>query len=153
MNPSLAGPLDSVFPYVEASETPAFDMKSVQRMYIEAEMIIDGTVPLYWWNSSINNGDGTFGSWSTLFHEQALNNAGITFNEARAYKPYPLLWDGNLESLNNSNTKALMPFIRANSTDWYVKMSNGAFQLNTWIPDPEPVRNKSHEKIVREFLS
>ena len=33
------------------------------------------------------------------------------------------------------------------------KMSNGAFQLNTWIPDPEPVRDKSHEKIVREFLS
>ncbi|MBJ24430.1 MAG: hypothetical protein CMB64_07160 [Euryarchaeota archaeon] len=155
MNPSLAGPLDSVFPYVEASETPAFDMKSVQRMYIEAEMIIDGTVPLYWWNSSINNGDGTFGSWSTLFHEQALNNAGITFNEARAYKPYPLLWDGNLESLNNSNTKALMPFIRANSTDWYVKMSNGAFNE---LPPCGPIEKSNPDteyrcEIIPEVLT
>ena len=34
--------------------------------------------------------------------------------------------------------------------DWVKEMrkiSNGAFQLNTWIPDPEPIRNKSHEKI------
>ncbi len=30
--------------------------------------------------------------------------------------------------------------------------TNGAFQLNTWIPDPEPVRNPEHEKAVREFL-
>ena len=61
MDPSLAGPTDPVFPYVEASETPAFDMKSVQRMFIDAHMIVDGTAPLYWWNSSISNGDGTFG--------------------------------------------------------------------------------------------
>ena len=32
------------------------------------------------------------------------------------------------------------------------KMSNGAFQLNTWIPDPEPVRNKSHEKTLSPFV-
>lgn len=31
--------------------------------------------------------------------------------------------------------------------------TNGAFQLNTWIPDPEPVRNAEHETSVREFLS
>jgi nitronate monooxygenase len=31
--------------------------------------------------------------------------------------------------------------------------TNGAFQLNTWIPDPEPTRNPEHEKAVREFLS
>ncbi len=30
--------------------------------------------------------------------------------------------------------------------------SNGAFQLNTWIPDPEPVRNIEHEAAVRSFL-
>jgi len=30
--------------------------------------------------------------------------------------------------------------------------TNGAFQLNTWIPDPEPVRDLAHEKAVREFL-
>ena len=30
--------------------------------------------------------------------------------------------------------------------------TNGAFQLNTWIPDPEPVRDAAHETAVREFL-
>ena len=30
--------------------------------------------------------------------------------------------------------------------------SNGAFQLNTWIPDPPPVRDREHEAHVREFL-
>jgi nitronate monooxygenase len=31
--------------------------------------------------------------------------------------------------------------------------SNGAFQLNTWIPDPAPVRDPSHEARLREFLT
>ena len=30
--------------------------------------------------------------------------------------------------------------------------SNGGFQLNTWIPDPPPVRDFGHEAHVREFL-
>ena len=40
--------------------------------------------------------------------------------------------------------------------DWVTEVrgsTNGAFQLNTWIPDPEPVRDPAHEKRVREFLS
>jgi len=31
--------------------------------------------------------------------------------------------------------------------------TNGSFQLNTWIPDPEPERNVIHESAVRSFLS
>jgi len=31
--------------------------------------------------------------------------------------------------------------------------SNGAFQLNLWIPDPEPVRVPAHEARVRDFLA
>ena len=31
--------------------------------------------------------------------------------------------------------------------------SNGAFQLNLWIPDPPPIRNPEHEARVREFLA
>ena len=31
--------------------------------------------------------------------------------------------------------------------------TNGAFQLNTWIPDPEPVRDEVREAAVRHFLS
>ncbi len=41
-------------------------------------------------------------------------------------------------------------------SSWVEEMragSNGAFQLNTWIPDPEPVRNLEHETAVRAFLS
>ena len=30
--------------------------------------------------------------------------------------------------------------------------TNGAFQLNTWIPDPEPERDAQHEQAVRDFL-
>jgi nitronate monooxygenase len=31
--------------------------------------------------------------------------------------------------------------------------SNGAFQLNLWIPDPEPHRDLAHEARLREFLA
>ena len=30
--------------------------------------------------------------------------------------------------------------------------SNGAFQINTWIPDPAPARDPAHEAQVRDFL-
>jgi nitronate monooxygenase len=39
--------------------------------------------------------------------------------------------------------------------DWVRNMragSNGTFQLNTWIPDQDPIRNKQHESEVRDFL-
>ena len=39
--------------------------------------------------------------------------------------------------------------------DWANQMrraSNGAFMLNTWVPDPEPVRDETHEDRLREWL-
>jgi nitronate monooxygenase len=33
------------------------------------------------------------------------------------------------------------------------KQSNGSFQLNVWIPDPEPQRDERQESKVREFLA
>src|SRR5712675_759177 len=30
--------------------------------------------------------------------------------------------------------------------------SNGSFQINLWVPDPEPVRDTGHEMRVRDFL-
>lgn len=41
-------------------------------------------------------------------------------------------------------------------TNWAQQMrsgSNGAFQLNVWIPDPDPIRDLDHEAKVRAFLS
>jgi nitronate monooxygenase len=32
-------------------------------------------------------------------------------------------------------------------------MSNGAFQLNIWIPDPAPKRDPAHEASIRQFLN
>ncbi|WP_299605226.1 nitronate monooxygenase [uncultured Tateyamaria sp.] len=40
-------------------------------------------------------------------------------------------------------------------TKWAQQMragSNGAFQLNVWIPDPDPMRDADHEAKVRAFL-
>src|ERR1019366_4449134 len=40
-------------------------------------------------------------------------------------------------------------------TDWVRQVraaSNGAFQLNLWIPDPAPVRDPEHEAALRTFL-
>jgi nitronate monooxygenase len=40
--------------------------------------------------------------------------------------------------------------------NWAVEVradSDGPFQVNLWIPDPPPVRDRSHEALVREFLS
>jgi len=39
--------------------------------------------------------------------------------------------------------------------DWASEVrssTNGAFQMNTWIPDPAPARNAEHEAAVRQFL-
>ena len=30
--------------------------------------------------------------------------------------------------------------------------SNGTFQINLWVPDPEPIRETEHERRVRDFL-
>src|SRR5437763_12563285 len=30
--------------------------------------------------------------------------------------------------------------------------SNGSFQINLWVPDPEPVHDRAHEARLREFL-
>ena len=40
-------------------------------------------------------------------------------------------------------------------SDWASEMrsaANGAFQMNLWIPDPDPVRDAGHESAVRGFL-
>jgi nitronate monooxygenase len=39
--------------------------------------------------------------------------------------------------------------------DWarqFRDQSNGTFQINLWVPDPPPLRDPEHERLVREFL-
>ena len=31
--------------------------------------------------------------------------------------------------------------------------SNGTFQLNTWIPDPQPIRDLKHENSIKKLIS
>jgi nitronate monooxygenase len=41
-------------------------------------------------------------------------------------------------------------------TNWAAEMrhrSNGGFQMNLWIPDPEPARDPTHEDALRRFLA
>ena len=40
--------------------------------------------------------------------------------------------------------------------DWAAEVRanvDGPFQINLWIPEPPPVRDRSHEMRVRDFLS
>ena len=52
-------------------------------------LILDGLSPIYYYDSTVNNGDGTFGDWSTLFHQPALDAAGVNYNDVAAFKPTP----------------------------------------------------------------
>ncbi len=40
--------------------------------------------------------------------------------------------------------------------DWAAEVregSNGAFQINLWVPDPPPRRDPVHEEAIRHFLA
>ena len=53
--------LEDPFPYFHGDETEPqlVAIRAMLRMNIEGQMIVDGINPVYWYNSSINNGDGT----------------------------------------------------------------------------------------------
>ena len=72
------------FPYLHGDSSDPFSVRIMHRMNIEGELIVGGLSPVYYWDGTINNGDGTFGNWATLFHQQALNAAGVTFEEANS---------------------------------------------------------------------
>ena len=71
------------FPYLHGDTSDPFSVRVMHRMNIEGELIVSGLSAVYYWDGTINNGDGTFGNWATLFHQQALNAAGVSFEEAK----------------------------------------------------------------------
>ena len=129
--PELAGEwpghsgLEWPFPYLNGDKTEPQNIRVMHRMNIEGQMTFSGISPVYYWKGNINNFDGTFGNWASLFHQQALNAAGITFEEANLYKPYPLLWDGNPASLAGEEAKLRGFLSIANSTHWRINLVNG----------------------------
>ena len=111
------------FPYLYGDSTEPENVRVMHRMNIEGTMYLPGTNPVYYFDGTINNGDGTFGNWATLFHADALTNAGLNFNEVSAIKPYPTNWDGNPASLSGE-AALLRPFIAVDGDDWAISLVN-----------------------------
>ena len=114
------------FPHLHGDTSAPFPVRVMHRMNIEGELIVSGVSAVYYWDGTINNGDGTFGNWATLFLEPALNDAGITFEEAKVLRPYPTLWDGNLSNLTGE-AERLRGFldVTENMTEWKIALVNG----------------------------
>ena len=120
--PSLAN--EWPFPYLHGDTSDPFSVRVMHRMNIEGEMIVSGLSAVYYRDGTINNGDGTFGNWATLFHQQALNAAGVSFEEAKVLRPYPSLWDGDPANLPGEAIN-LRNFLSVNSTHWFIALVNG----------------------------
>ena len=112
------------FPWLHGDEAQPFQVRIMHRMNIEGQLITNGVNPVYYFDATINNGDGTFGNWATLFHAQALAAAGINYNDVANYKPYPTNWDGTPASLLGEAAR-LRNFISTNSTHWRINLVNG----------------------------
>jgi hypothetical protein len=112
------------FPYLHGDDTEAQSIRVMHRMNIEAQMILSGVNPVYYFDATVNNGDGSFGNWATLYHEEALNGAGLVFSEISKSKPYPTNWDGTPETLVGEAAN-LRNFISTNSTHWFINLVNG----------------------------
>jgi len=140
------------FPYMHGDDTEPENVRVMHRMNIYGSMIVPGTNPVYYWDSTINNNNGFFGNWATLFHSQALTNAGLDFNTVSATKPYPTNWDGNPASLSGEAAK-LRPFISTGGDDWLITIVNGG---ETNLPpcgkvDPFDSESETRCEIVPEM--
>ena len=140
------------FPYLHGDDTEPEGVRVMHRMNIYGSMLVPGTNPVYYWDSTINNNNGFFGNWATLFHSQALTNAGLDFNTVSASKPYPTNWDGNLASLSGEAAK-LRPFISINGDEWLIAIVNGG---ETNLPpcgkvDPFDLESETRCEIVPEM--
>ena len=113
------------WPFLEGSKTDSFFIRSMHRMYVEAELIVSSFRPVYFWDGTQFTGS-SFGAWRALFHAPSLENAGLVYAETSLGKPYPILWDGTPQGLAGIAGGSLMPFIDSNGTHWTIAMQNGA---------------------------
>jgi len=118
------------WPYLEGSETNSFTITSMKRMFVESQLITPSIRPVYFYDATQFTGS-SFGAWRALFHGPSLVNAALDYEYASAGKAYPLLWDGQISSLEEIAGGALLdnsnqPFISSNGTHWFITMLNGA---------------------------
>ena len=89
---------ESPWPYLEGDESDSFNIRSMHRMYVEADIITPSIRPVYFWDATQFTGS-SFWAWRALFHSPSLVNANIDYQDASLGKPYPILWDGDPQSL------------------------------------------------------
>ncbi len=111
------------FPWMHGDATDTFTVRVMHRMNIEGTISFAGTSPIYWWNASINNQDGTYGAWSSLWNEQAFESTD-EYIAAKAGKAWPMLWSGNPLDLTDES-ETLRQFISADADYWYIALTNG----------------------------
>jgi len=123
VQPELATEYPFPFLHGDEDDNPR-SMRVMHRMNIDGTMTFDGVHPITFFDSTINNGDGTFGNWRYVYHGPALTAAGLNYNEISAYKAYSMLWDGNPASLTGEAVN-IIDFVDVNATHWFIKLVNG----------------------------
>jgi len=129
-----ADPQVNPWAWLEGSETDTFYIRCMHRMYVEAEVIVPATNPVYYWDAQVFTGS-SYGAWRALYSEPALIAAGYDtdssgdldadeFAVPSIGKPWAQLWDGQTSSLINEAAR-LKPFLRTNDSFWFVTMQNG----------------------------
>jgi plastocyanin len=132
------------WPFLEGDNTDSFAIRSMHRMYVEADIITPSIRPVYFWDSTQFTGS-SFGAWRALFHAPSLANAGIDFADASLGKPYAMQWDGNPGGLTGQ-AATLRPFLNSNGTHWFISMQNGG-DFN--VPPCGPVDPLDPDSTVR----
>ena len=132
------------FPYLEGDETEAFTIRSMHRMYIEADMYTSSIRPVYYWDATQFTGS-SFGAWRALFHAPSLDAAGLNYADVSLGKQYAKLWDGTPEGLTGESSR-LRPFLSSNGTHWRIGMQNGG-DFN--VPPCGPVDSTDPDSDVR----
>ena len=142
ISPELAG--EWPWPWTVGDETDTFYIRSMHRMYVEAEVIISATNAVYFWDSTQFTGS-SYGAWRALFNGPGLAANGIDYDEAKLGKPWPIEWDGSPAGLTGEAAR-LRPFLTSNGTHWAITMQNGG---DFDVPPCGPIEPSDPDSEVR----
>ena len=141
------------WPYLEGDKTDSFAIRSMHRMYVEADIITPSIRPVYFYDSTQFTG-ASFGAWRALFHAPSLANAGLEYSQVSLGKQYPMLWDGTPQGLTGEAAN-LRSFLSSNGTDWFIAMQNGGdFNVPPCGPiNPQDPASEIRCEIVPEMFT